>query len=70
MSQGPGPTRNREGIPLVRILLLGDLACGKSCFMQSYVEGWCSQQHVSTIGYASKSKVVDFNGVNVKIQLM
>ena len=53
-----------------KILLLGDSAVGKTCFLKRYTEDTFQDAYLSTIGFDFKFKMVTLkNGKQVKVQL-
>ena len=53
-----------------KILLLGDTAVGKTCFLKRYTEDTFQDAYLSTIGFDYKYKIVTLNnGKKVKVQL-
>ena len=53
-----------------KILLLGDSAVGKTCFLKRYTDGTFQDVYLSTIGYDFKFKNVKLkSGKEVRIQL-
>eukprot|EP01071_Lankesteria_metandrocarpae_P010009 Lankesteria_metandrocarpae@DN5271_c0_g1_i1.p1 len=54
---------------LVKLLLLGDSAVGKSSLLLRFCEDKFRSAHVLTIGVDFKSKIVDADGEKVKLQI-
>ena len=53
-----------------KILLLGDTAVGKTCFLKRYTDDTFQDAYLSTIGFDYKYKIVTLeNGKKVKLQL-
>ena len=53
-----------------KILLLGDTAVGKTCFLKRYIDETFQDAYLSTIGFDYKYKIVTLGtGKKVKIQL-
>ena len=54
---------------MFKLLILGDSGVGKSCFLLRFTEENFSLSHIPTIGIDYKSKIINLNGVRVKLQL-
>jgi len=60
---------NKEYDYLLKMILIGDTAVGKSSIMGRYVDGNFNHQFVSTIGVDFKVKTIKINDKVVKIQI-
>uniref|UniRef100_A0A7S4IMH1 Uncharacterized protein n=1 Tax=Vannella robusta TaxID=1487602 RepID=A0A7S4IMH1_9EUKA len=58
-----------SGPPIYKILLLGDPDAGKSCLLLRYVDETYSDVFISTIGVDYKSKNIQVDGSDVKLQI-
>jgi small GTP-binding protein len=54
---------------MFKLLILGDSGVGKTCFLLRFVEDNFSQSHIPTIGIDYKTKLVDLDGIRVKLQI-
>eukprot|EP01080_Neovahlkampfia_damariscottae_P006392 gene6392-10399_t len=54
---------------LFKILLIGDMAVGKSCILMRYADDVFNSTHVSTIGVDFKIRTINFDGKVVKLQI-
>lgn len=64
--------RRREEEPydfLVKIVLIGDSAVGKTNILLRYVNEEYKMTHISTIGVDFKIKTVNIEGVKIKMQI-
>ena len=53
----------------VKVILLGDSAVGKSCILKRYAENEFKNSITATIGVEFKTKIVDIDGNQVKLQI-
>jgi Ras-related protein Rab-1A len=60
---------NNEYDYLMKILLIGEQACGKSTLLQCFVDEQFSETYISTIGVDFKIKQVCAGGKHVKLQV-
>ena len=62
--------KNSQKEPLYKILVLGDWAVGKSCFLKRYTDNIFTDIHLSTIGIEFQIKYLTLeNGKKIKLQL-
>jgi len=54
---------------MVKLLILGDSATGKSAIMDRFCESVFSTNHIATIGVDFKYKTVDCEGKRIKLQI-
>lgn len=54
---------------LVKLMLIGDQAVGKSCLLTRFSENTFSSSFISTIGVDFKVKTLDVDGTRVKLQI-
>ena len=54
---------------LVKILMIGESAVGKSCLIQRFTKNEFSMHHTSTIAIDFKMKVIDIDGTKIKMQI-
>jgi len=54
---------------MVKILIIGDSAVGKSSTINKFCEGLFSHTHIATIGIDFKIKTIDVQGKKVKMQI-
>jgi Ras-related protein Rab-8A len=52
-----------------KILMLGDGGVGKTAIVRRYVEDFFSTSYISTIGIDFLNKVVEVDGLRVKLQI-
>ena len=53
----------------LKILLLGDMAVGKTTLMINYVEDYYQETYFSTIGLDYKEKKLEIKGINITLQI-
>jgi Ras-related protein Rab-8A len=58
-----------EDVTLVKLLIIGESAVGKSCLLLRFAENQFSDEFLSTIGIDFKVRVLDINGQKVKLQI-
>ena len=62
--------KNQKREVLYKILLLGDWAVGKTCFLMRYTENTFTEMHLTTVGLDYKLKTVKLdNDKTVKVQI-
>ena len=62
--------KNQKKEALYKILLLGDWAVGKTCFLMRYTENTFTEMHLTTVGLDYKLKTVKLdNDKTVKVQI-
>ena len=54
---------------LLKILVIGESAVGKSCLLLRYTDDKFSEQFMTTIGVDFKTKYIEIDGQNVKLQI-
>eukprot|EP00916_Digyalum_oweni_P004900 GHVL01008791.1.p1 GENE.GHVL01008791.1~~GHVL01008791.1.p1 ORF type:complete len:210 (+),score=19.41 GHVL01008791.1:789-1418(+) len=54
---------------LIKLLLIGDSAVGKSCLLLRFTEDQYLPSHIATIGIDFKMKTMDIDGSRVKLQI-
>ena len=54
---------------LFKILLVGDASVGKTCLMSRYIYNRFDEGYISTIGINFYTKLIDYKGKNIKLQL-
>lgn len=54
---------------LLKILIIGESAVGKSCLLLRYTSNTFQESFMTTIGVDFKTKFLDINGQNVKLQI-
>merc|ERR1712070_376882 len=54
---------------LVKLLLIGDSAVGKSALLTRYSEDAYSEAFVSTIGIDFKIRTIELDGLRIKLQI-
>ena len=62
-------SRNTDEIGVVKILILGDRAIGKTSLMLRNTTNEFSSNYMTTLGIEFKSKVVHINGENILVQI-
>ena len=53
----------------LKILILGDVAVGKTSFIYQYVEDYFPEGYISTIGVDFKNKIIIKNGATINLQI-
>lgn len=54
---------------LFKLLIIGDVAVGKSCILKRFAENVFDSKHQSTIGVDFKTKKLNLRGKSVKLQI-
>ena len=54
---------------LLKILVIGESAVGKSCLLLRYTDNKFQEQFMTTIGVDFKTKKIEIDGQNVKLQI-
>ena len=54
---------------MVKILILGDSAVGKTSFLTKFTKGMDTANHIATIGFDLKTKTLDVEGKRIKLQI-
>jgi small GTP-binding protein len=57
------------GEELLKILVIGESAVGKSCLLLRYTDNKFQESFMTTIGVDFKTKYIDIEGVQVKLQI-
>lgn len=52
-----------------KLLVLGDSGVGKTCLIRRFTDDDFSQNFVSTIGIDSKSRIVEIDGIRIRLQI-
>jgi len=60
---------NENGDFVFKILLIGDSGVGKSCLLLRYTDGSFSENYVSTIGEDFKTRKLELDAKQVKLQI-
>jgi len=66
------PFMSRRGGPfdfLIKLLLIGDTAVGKSCFLLRYADDQFTTSFITTIGIDFKIKTIELEGKRIKLQI-
>jgi Ras-related protein Rab-8A len=58
-----------EDVTLIKLLIIGESAVGKSCLLLRFAEDQFSETFLSTIGIDFKVRLVEINGQKVKLQI-
>ena len=53
---------------LIKLVILGDIAVGKTNFLCRFVDNEFNIVHVSTVGFDFKSRICDITKVNKKVK--
>ena len=53
----------------VKILTIGESGVGKTCVLRRFVENKFLKNHLATIGIDFKTRVIDVNGLNIKLKI-
>ena len=53
----------------IKVLLVGDSSVGKTSIMLRYLDDFFVENFLPTVGIDFKTKVVGYNGINVKVNL-
>ena len=54
---------------LIKLLIIGDQAVGKTCLLLRYSDDSFTQNHIATIGIDFKTKFITINNIKIKLQL-
>jgi GTPase SAR1 family protein len=54
---------------LLKYIIIGDAAVGKSCILMRYTEGTMREEHDTTIGVEFGAKTIALRGHNIKLQI-
>lgn len=54
---------------VIKVLIVGDSGCGKSCMLMKYADESFSPEHISTIGVDFKITSLERNNKKIKLQL-
>eukprot|EP01088_Endostelium_zonatum_P005249 TRINITY_DN1677_c0_g1_i2.p1 TRINITY_DN1677_c0_g1~~TRINITY_DN1677_c0_g1_i2.p1 ORF type:complete len:214 (-),score=53.41 TRINITY_DN1677_c0_g1_i2:526-1143(-) len=54
---------------LFKLVIIGDSGVGKSCIVVRFAEGTYSETYLSTLGVDFKMKLVEVDGVKIKLQI-
>ena len=60
---------DENGDVKIKILILGDVAVGKTSFLYQYVEDYFPEGYISTIGVDFKNKIIIKNGATINLQI-
>jgi small GTP-binding protein len=60
---------DNKNLPLIKMLIIGDTAVGKSSIMTRFCDQTFNPEMLSTIGIDYKSKIVSLDGQWIKIQI-
>ena len=52
-----------------KILTIGESGVGKTCVLRRFVENKFLKNHLATIGIDFKTRVIDVNGLNIKLKI-
>lgn len=52
-----------------KVLLIGDMAVGKTCFLVRFCDGSFTEGHISTIGVDYKSKFIKYKDQDIKLEI-
>lgn len=52
-----------------KVLLIGDMAVGKTCFLVRFCDGSFTDGHISTIGVDYKSKFIKYKDQDIKLEI-
>jgi len=70
MSQKPSPSSSPPStVPLVKLVLIGDMGTGKSSLMHRYLENDFVPSFTFTVGADYRQKVVQIKGKDIKLQI-
>jgi Ras-related protein Rab-1A len=54
---------------ILKILILGDSAVGKTCLLLKYIDGFFPEEYISTIGVDYKNKKIQINDMDIHLQI-
>lgn len=54
---------------LLKYIIIGDAAVGKSCILMRYTDGTMREEHDTTIGVEFGAKSISLRGYNIKLQI-
>lgn len=54
---------------LIKLLIIGDLGVGKTCFLRKFLHDNSTDPSISTIGIDFSIKTIEIDGKTVKIQI-
>ena len=60
---------DENGDVKIKILILGDVAVGKTSFLYQYVEDYFPEGYISTIGVDFKNKIIIKNNTTINLQI-
>ena len=69
MSSSDNSNKEKREMIRLKILILGDSAIGKTSLLLKYVDGYFPKIYISTIGVEFKSKTINLNGMDIKLQI-
>ena len=69
MSSSDNSNKEKREMIRLKILILGDSAIGKTSLLLKYVDGYFPKIYISTLGVEFKSKTINLNGIDIKLQI-
>ena len=69
MSSSDNSNKEKSEMLRLKILILGDSAIGKTSLLLKYVDGYFPKIYISTIGVEFKTKILNLNGMDIKLQI-
>ena len=54
---------------MVKLVIIGDSAVGKTNILLRYVNDQYKLNHITTIGVDFKVKIINIDGINIKMQI-
>ena len=69
MSSSDNSNKEKREMIRLKILILGDSAIGKTSLLLKYVDGYFPKIYISTLGVEFKSKTINLNGMDIKLQI-
>lgn len=66
---GSSTSSNTLSLTKIKLLIIGDSCCGKTCLLQRFTQGNYIPTYLPTIGIDFKTKIMEFKNTHYKVQI-